>query len=160
MYPEKEKFLPLLEAVLHDVTPSTSPSAESTGSLTPLGSLAFPLVPIATPSRIPPRGDPDYVWDVFYHRSGLLNDRDAAANVATLTGLPESLADAYASASESEEDDEADEDSNDARLVQPEPFNCTAEEYYKDDYPDEESPGYDLSGNDDDLNWYDDHDWR
>ncbi|KAH9954006.1 hypothetical protein BC827DRAFT_1245594 [Russula dissimulans] len=155
MYPEKDKFLPLLEAVLHDVTPSTSPSAESTGSLTPLGSLAFPLVPITTPSQIPPRGDPDYVWDVFYHRLGLLNDRDGAANVATLTGLPESLADAYASASESEEEDEADEDSNDAAR-----FNCTSEEYYKDDYPDEESPGYDLSGNDDDLNWYDDHDWR
>jgi hypothetical protein len=70
------------------VTPSTSPSAESTGSLTPLGSLAFPLVPITTPSQIPPRGDPDYVWDVFYHRLGLLNDRDGAANVATLYVKP------------------------------------------------------------------------
>ncbi|KAH9954000.1 hypothetical protein BC827DRAFT_1245554 [Russula dissimulans] len=149
MDPEMEKFLPLLEEYLtiHEMKPSTSRSAESTGSLTPSGSLAFPLFPIATPSQIPPRGDPDYVWDVFYHRSGLLNDRDAAANVATLTGLPESLADAYASASESEEEDEADEDSN-------------AEEYYKNDYPDEESSDYDLSGSDDDLNWYDNHDWR
>jgi len=149
-----EKFLPLLEEYLtiHDMKPSTSRSAESTGSLTPSGSLAFPPVAIATSSQIPPSGDPDYVWDVFYHRAGLLNDRDAAANVATLTGLPRLLADAYASASESEEEDEADEDSN-------------AEEYYKNDYPDEESSDHDLSGSDDDAfrenpNWYDNHDWR
>jgi len=49
-----------------------------------------------------------------------------------LTGLPESLVDAYASASESEEDDEADEDSNGASH-----------------YPDKENSDYDLSGSDD-----------
>jgi len=67
---------------------STSRSAESTGSLTPSGSRAFPPLAIATSSQIPPRGDPDYVWDVFYHRPGLLNDRDAAANLATLYVKP------------------------------------------------------------------------
>ncbi|KAI9510147.1 hypothetical protein F5148DRAFT_1181910 [Russula earlei] len=144
--PEVQKFLPLLEEYLtiHDIKPSTSRSADSTGSLTPSGSRTLPHVPIAMPAQIRSNDDPDFVWDVFYHRSGLLNDRNAAANVATLTGLPEPLADTYASASESEEEDEADEDSN-------------AEEYYKNDYPDEESSDYDSG---DDSDWYDDHDWR
>lgn len=36
------------------------------------------------PAPIPPSDDPDYVWDVFYHRAGLLNEYDAAANIGTL----------------------------------------------------------------------------
>jgi len=66
------------------------------------------------------------------------------------------------------------------------PVDCAAEEYYKNDYPDEESSDYDLSGSDDgtypyvschslslwkqfselidifreDPNWYDNRDWR
>ncbi|KAH9968335.1 hypothetical protein BGW80DRAFT_1254476 [Lactifluus volemus] len=142
--PDMEKFLPLLREylTLHDVKPSTS--QESIGSLTPSRSTA--PVPIVMPLPILPRDDPDYVWDVFYHRAGLLNDYDAVGNVATLSGLPEPLADAYASASESEEEDEADEDSN-------------AEEYYKNDYPDEESPDYDTSedGDDNSLRDFDEH---
>ncbi|KAH9172632.1 hypothetical protein EDB89DRAFT_1964059 [Lactarius sanguifluus] len=146
--PEMEKFLPLLQEYLtiHDIKPSTSRTSDS-GSLTPSGSRSAP-VPVSAPAPIPPRDDPDFVWDVFYHRAGLTNEYDAAAKVATLTGLPNSLADAYASASESEEEDEADEDSN-------------AEEYYKNDYPDEESSAYDTEGSDlspDDSNDY--HDWR
>ncbi|KAI9447352.1 hypothetical protein BJY52DRAFT_1228295 [Lactarius psammicola] len=147
--PEMEKFLPLLQEYLtiHDIKPSTLRPSDSTGSLTPSGSRSAPIA-VAAPAPIPPRGDPDFVWDVFYHRAGLTNEYDAAANVATLTGLPDSLADPYASASESEEEDEADEDSN-------------AEEYYKNDYPDEESSTYDTEGSDispDDSNDY--HDWR
>jgi hypothetical protein len=69
--------------------------------------------------------DGDYVWDVFYHRPATLSEWNQAANVGTLTGLPPSFGDVYDSASDSEEEeDEADEDSN-------------AEEYYKNDYPDE-----------------------
>ncbi|KAI0248311.1 hypothetical protein BJV78DRAFT_1237447 [Lactifluus subvellereus] len=114
--PEMEKFLPLLKEYLtiHDIKPSTSQIAESIGSLTPSGSRSSAPIPIATPAPFPSRDDPDYVWDVFYHRAGLLNDYDAVANIATLRGLPGPLADAYASASESEEEDEADEDSNGA----------------------------------------------
>ncbi|KAH9059905.1 hypothetical protein EDB87DRAFT_1684173 [Lactarius vividus] len=147
--PEMEKFLPLLQEYLtiHDIKPSTSRTSNSAGSLTPSGSRSAPVA-VSAPAPIPPRDDPDFVWDVFYHRAGLTNEYDAAAKVATLTGLPNSLADAYASASESEEEDEADEDSN-------------AEEYYKNDYPDEESSSYDTDGSDfspDGSNDY--HDWR
>lgn len=151
--PEMEKFLPLLQEYLtvHDVKPSISRTSESTGSLTLSVSRSSAPVAIAAPGPIPPSDDPDFVWDVFYHRAGLTNEYDAAAKVATLTGLPNSLADAYGSSSESEEEDEADEDSN-------------AEEYYKNDYPDEESSDYDTSeGSDlflDDSNDYGNHDWR
>ncbi|KAI0291783.1 hypothetical protein B0F90DRAFT_1774468 [Multifurca ochricompacta] len=147
--PEMEKFLPLLQEYLtiHDVKPSASHKTGSTGSLTPSYSRSSAPVPIDAPAPIPPSDDPDYVWDVFYHRAGLLNDHDAVGNIATLTGLPGPLADAYASASESEEEDEADEDSNgtsfptDARIT----LRYAAEEYYKNDYPDEESSDYGTS---------------
>jgi hypothetical protein len=56
---------------------------DSAGSLTPSGSRSFAPVPIAIPAPVPPIEDPDYVWDVFYHRAGLLDAYDAA-NVATL----------------------------------------------------------------------------
>ena len=59
------------------------------------------------------------------------------------TGLPPSFGDTYDSASDSEEEDEADEDSNGGPFLT---FNYPlslngldiAEEYYKNDYPDEE----------------------
>lgn len=151
--PEMEKFLPLLQEYLtiHNIKPSTSRTSDSIRSLTPSGSRSSAPVAVAAPVPIPSSDDPDFVWDVFYHRAGLTNEYDAAAKVAMLTGLPDSLADPYASASESEEEDEADEDSN-------------AEEYYKNDYPDEESSECDSSeGSDlfhDDPNDYDNHDWR
>ena len=89
---------------------------------------SFTDLPAASP--IPHVDDPDYVWDVFYHRAGLDDDVDVqAVNVATLcvllcflrafthryslrTGLPASFTDPYASDSDSEPEDEADEDSN------------------------------------------------
>ncbi|KAH7913425.1 hypothetical protein BJ138DRAFT_1146173 [Hygrophoropsis aurantiaca] len=101
------------------------------------------------------KGD-DYVWDVFYRRPATLNEWVAAANVGTLTGLPPSLTDPYDSDTDSEEEDEADEDSN-------------AEEYYKNDYPDDEedSDGSDMfhehsEGSDVDYDAPDDeeHEWR
>ncbi|KAF8470987.1 hypothetical protein DFH94DRAFT_770526 [Russula ochroleuca] len=142
--PEMAKFLPLLEEylTLHDMKPHLSRAAESTGSLTPSGSRSLAPIQIPIPAPIPPIDDPDYVWDVFYHRAGLPDYE--AANVATLTGLPGPLADGYSPTSESEEEDEADEDSN-------------AEEYYKNDYPDEESSDYDASEGSDDV-IYDDSD--
>jgi len=73
-----------------------------------------------------PVGSGDYVWDVFYHRSLNLREWNEAVNVGTISGLPLAITNPYDSASESEEEeDEADEDSN-------------AEEYYKNDYPEEE----------------------
>ncbi|KAI0056405.1 hypothetical protein BV25DRAFT_1872792 [Artomyces pyxidatus] len=105
---------------------------------------------VLAPSAEPASPDPDYVWDVFYHRAGLLNEYDGITNVATLTGLPASFADPYMSDSESEEEDEADEDSN-------------AEEYYKNDYPDEESSEGDSDSNDmfhEASEDGEEHDWR
>ena len=63
--------------------PYLSRVAESTGSLTPSGSRSLAPAPITIPAPIVPNDDPDYVWDVFYHRAGLPNDYDGA-NVATL----------------------------------------------------------------------------
>jgi hypothetical protein len=73
-----------LDLSVHDIKPLSSRTAESTGSLTPSGSRAFAPVPIATPAPVLPRDDPDYVWDVFYHRAGLINEYDAAANIGTV----------------------------------------------------------------------------
>jgi len=92
----------------------------------------------ATPETIP--SSDDYVWDVFYHRPTTLSEWNAAANVGTLTGLPPSITDPYDSDSDSEAEDEADEDSN-------------AEEYYKNDYPDEEEDSEEGRSSDD---FYDD----
>ncbi|KAH9043526.1 hypothetical protein EDB83DRAFT_2318014 [Lactarius deliciosus] len=165
------------ECIIRIIKPSTSRTSDSTGSLTPSGSRSAP-VPVPAPAPIPPRDDPDFVWDVFYHRAGLTNEircRRKSCDVtvgrellARRTGLPNSLADAYASASESEEEDEADEDSNGAPHSRSQSFisdysvfGRTAEEYYKNDYPDEESSAYGTEGSDlslDDSNDY--HDWR
>ncbi|KAI0262443.1 hypothetical protein BC834DRAFT_1002584 [Gloeopeniophorella convolvens] len=151
--PEMDKFQTLLQDYLtiHDGKPSSSTPAASAGSLTPSAPRSSAPVPISAPAPIPPTDDPDYVWDVFYHRAGLLNEYDGVTKIATLTGLPEPLEDSYASSSDSEEEDEADEDSN-------------AEEYYKNDYPDEDSSEYDTSDGSDmfheDTEDYDDHDWR
>jgi hypothetical protein len=68
--------------------PPTPHTAGSVGSLTPSGSRSFAPVPIATPPSFEPSDDPDYVWDVFYHRAGLLNDYDAVTNIATLYVSP------------------------------------------------------------------------
>jgi hypothetical protein len=73
-----------LDLSVHDMKPLSSRTAGSTGSLTPSGSRSFAPVPIATPAPVLPRDDPDYVWDVFYHRAGLINEYDAAANIGTL----------------------------------------------------------------------------
>jgi len=96
----------------------------------------------------------DYVWDVFYRRPYSLSEWNSfAAKYGTVTGLPLSLEDDDLSDnSESEEEDEADEDSN-------------AEEYYKNDYPDEEDSDsfHTASDDDDDIDsdpLDSDHDWR
>ncbi|KAK7048130.1 hypothetical protein R3P38DRAFT_3387632 [Favolaschia claudopus] len=137
---EIEKFMPMLQEYLNinDISASPSDFSLNENSLTSEPSLS----------------SDDYVWDVFYHRPATLSEWNEAANVGTLTGLPPSITDPYDSASESEEEDEADEDSN-------------AEEYYKNDYPEEE----DSSGGDSDEfhedsedEFYDedgsDHEWR
>ncbi|KAG6900395.1 hypothetical protein C0993_011383 [Termitomyces sp. T159_Od127] len=111
MDPEMENFLPMLNDYLKH-----PPPVENTASLT---------------KDVTMQTNDDYVWDVFYHRPATLSEWNEAANVATLSGLPLSIANSYESASESEEEDEADEDSN-------------AEEYYKNDYPEEEDE-YDTS---------------
>ncbi|KAF7297734.1 Iwr1 domain-containing protein [Mycena kentingensis (nom. inval.)] len=116
---EMDKFMPMLSEYLkiNDISVADGSLSSSTSSVD------------------------DYVWDVFYHRPTTLSEWNAAAaNVATLTGLPASITDPYDSASDSEEEDEADEDSN-------------AEEYYKNDYPDEEDNSEEERSSDD---FYDD----
>ncbi|THG97934.1 hypothetical protein EW026_g4175 [Hermanssonia centrifuga] len=75
------------------------------------------------------QGENDYVWDVFYARPTSWRELYGLKhNVGTVTGLPDD--DMYGSDTDSEGDDEDDEDSN-------------AEDWYKNDYPDEESSNYD-----------------
>ncbi|TFY72883.1 hypothetical protein EVG20_g151 [Dentipellis fragilis] len=134
MDPEIEKFLPMLQDYLK--VGETAPPASAASA------------PLPSPG-VPPASNvegPDYVWDVFFHRPGALN-YTSVSNIGTLTGLPASFADPFSSDSESEPEDDADEDSN-------------AEEYYKNDYPDEEdSDGSDefheRSDHDDMRNDYD-----
>ncbi|VDB94146.1 unnamed protein product [Peniophora sp. CBMAI 1063] len=128
--PEMEKFQSLLQDYLkvHDIDPSaSSPSTSSAGG-----------VPIAAPAPLPPTDDPDYVWDVFYHRAGLMDDLEElpAVNVGTLTGLPGNFDAGDSDDEESVEGDEADEDSND-------------EGFYRNDYPDEgDDSDYESEGSD------------
>ncbi|KAI0316267.1 hypothetical protein OF83DRAFT_262772 [Amylostereum chailletii] len=151
---EMEKFLPMLQDYLkiHDIDPSSGPSSTSMTSSTSND------LPAADP--VPPTDDPDYVWDIFYHRAGLDNDEIKAVNIATLTGLPASFSDPYSSDSDTEPEDDADEDSN-------------AEEFYRNDYPEDEESDWDSDNGDsfhehsdyDDLSHRDDfnsgeHDWR
>ncbi|PPR07116.1 hypothetical protein CVT24_010952 [Panaeolus cyanescens] len=125
---EMDKFLPMLNEYLKIHDTDIGPK---NGSIKPGAS---PM--IGTPNADEGASDDDYVYDVFYHRPQTLAGWNNAINVATVTGLPPSYNDEYDTPSDSEEElDEADEDSN-------------AEEYYKNDYPDEE----DLSDE-----WHDDN---
>jgi len=112
---EMDKFLPMLNDYLkiHDLKLGTS---DPSGPET--GS-------VSNPSKLD-----DYVWDVFYHKPTTIGEWNEVANIGTLTGLPPSITDPNDSTSESEEEDEADEDSN-------------AEEYYKNDYPEDGSSSED-----------------
>ncbi|ETW81994.1 hypothetical protein HETIRDRAFT_451648 [Heterobasidion irregulare TC 32-1] len=145
---EMEKFQSLLQDYLqvHDITPFSPPLSALASSR---------ALPVQMPPPSAPSDDPDYVYDVFYHRAGALLENENVTNIGTLIGLPASFADPNSSDSESEEEDEADEDSN-------------AEEYYKNDYPEEDS--YEGSSDefhehseDDDFardDDHDDHEWR
>ena len=103
--PVMEKFQSLLQDYLkvHDIDPSSDASASCSSG-----------VPIAAPAPLPPTDDPDYVWDVFYHRAGLMDDLEElpALNIGTLTGLPGNFDAGDSDDEESVEGDEADEDSN------------------------------------------------
>ncbi|KJA14316.1 hypothetical protein HYPSUDRAFT_150581 [Hypholoma sublateritium FD-334 SS-4] len=132
---DMDNFLPMLNDYLsmHDSEPTSRiPLQKSSAATTSLKS--------KIPS--PVCDEDDYVWDVFYHRPATLSEWNAVANnVGTVTGLPPSFGDTYDSASDSEEEfDEADEDSN-------------AEDFYKNDYPDEEESG---SGA---YEWHEDSDY-
>jgi hypothetical protein len=66
---------------------------------------------------------------------------------AARSGLPPSITDPYDSVSDSEEEDEADEDSNGSLLAYFSYYVSNplspAEEYYKNDYPEEDDPSDD-----------------
>jgi len=111
----KSHTYPFIHCAVHDISPNlpVSPNA------------ATPKVRSGTPVGEDESGD--YVWDVFYHRPVTLSEwNSVAARTGTLTGLPVSVLDPDDSGSDSEADDEADEDSN-------------AEEYYKNEYPEDET---------------------
>ncbi|KDQ62178.1 hypothetical protein JAAARDRAFT_170388 [Jaapia argillacea MUCL 33604] len=112
---EMEKFLPMLQDYLrvNDITIPTTPPVGSTSQ----------------------SQEDEYVWDIFYHRPASLSEWNQIANFGTLTGLPPSLNDPYASDTDSEPEDEDDEDSN-------------AEDYYKNDYPEEEDAVSESDGSD------------
>lgn len=127
---EIDKFIPLLNEYLslHDISPSSTQQPKKEELKTSPG-VAFKSTKVYDDYG-------DYVWDVFFRRPGAGGLLDGNGNIATLTGLPP-VEDEYGSSSESEFEDEADEDSN-------------AEEYYKNDYPDEEEEAY-SSGTSDEF---------
>jgi hypothetical protein len=172
---------------VNDIDPTAEHPATSKDTLAPIGSPKRPAssnipmfssspsrrdpVPISAPAPLPPTDDPEYVWDVFYHRAGLADDYEEKPNVniATLcasllqtncaplkfvrTGLPASFDDPDSSDDESELEDEADEDSNgtitlafSANIIQCPSSTNPAEEYYKNDYPEEDSDDSGSSG--------------
>jgi len=135
---EMDKFLPMLKDYLkiHSIDPNDSSTSASSSNY---GSAA---------ANASGSSGGDYVWDVFYHRPASLSEWNDVANIGTVTGLPPSFGDGYDSTSDSDEElDEADEDSN-------------AEEYYKNDYPEDEEDSSDefheSSDHDDMMHYRDD----
>ncbi|KZT67116.1 hypothetical protein DAEQUDRAFT_746297 [Daedalea quercina L-15889] len=142
--PEVAKFLPLLQEYL---------KLEDTVAAPP----ATTLIP---PTK---EDDEDYVYDVFYQR--LTRSPSAMlGNVGTLTDVPDELT-LYDS------DDDDDSEVYSARFHESDDW-CTAEDWYQNDYPDEESDrdddgseGSDIfhDGSDHEDMMYDnddDHEWR
>lgn len=134
-----------------DVTASSAPLA-SNKATTPSDAATKSGLPLSTTAQaqtapaVADDEDLDYVYDVFFHRPGTLQDYANVGNVGTLyvlpfflsflilgclrnlwfcvcvilvfsTGLPASFGDPYESDSEDEPEDEADEDSNGMSLV-------------------------------------------
>ncbi|EJC98057.1 uncharacterized protein FOMMEDRAFT_171420, partial [Fomitiporia mediterranea MF3/22] len=122
--PEMEKFQTLLQDYLkvHDDIPSNAEERRTEGASN-------------TRTQVTPSTPGDYVYDIFYQRPSTLSERADLANMATLTGLPPAFDEDEDFGSESEVEDEADEDSN-------------AEDFYKNDYPDEESSASQSEGSD------------
>ncbi|KAJ3523173.1 hypothetical protein NM688_g8770 [Phlebia brevispora] len=110
--PEIEKFLPMLQDYLKINSIDTAAAAP-------------PAKKAKNDEPAEEGKEDDYVWDVFLSRPANAYELTRLANnIGTVTGLPED--EMYASDSDSEAEDEDDEDSN-------------AEDWYKNDYPDEES---------------------
>ncbi|KAL5482705.1 hypothetical protein ACEPAI_9299 [Sanghuangporus weigelae] len=129
--PEMEKFQQLLQDYLkvHEDMPQFAPENLNT----PRADLSLPT-------------SGDYVYDIFYYRPATLLERMNMMNAATISGLPSDFDMDDEFESDSEIEDEADEDSN-------------AEDYYKNDYPDEESSD-DASSKASDYWSEDEHDIR
>jgi len=113
--PEMEKFQSLLQDYLKvtessPIVPTIRESHSGINMLT---------------SRITPSSSEDYVYDVFYQRPSTISEWAEAANVGTVTGLPMNVDDSFDYDSDSEVEDDEDVDSN-------------AEDFYKNEYPDEE----------------------
>lgn len=137
---------PLSAPVISDKVTATEPKKKKS----PLPSSRIPSPTKALTARPEDQDpDPDYVWDVFFHRPGTLQDYANVGNVGTLyvvhlfpvftlhlhgflpridrhisfpsprTGLPASFGDPDESDAESEPEDEADEDSNGMHLLSP-----------------------------------------
>ncbi|CCL99468.1 uncharacterized protein FIBRA_01486 [Fibroporia radiculosa] len=123
MDPEMANFLPMLQDYLRLDGPSMATSSASTSS--------FP----SSANGTAPGDDNDYVYDVFYQRpttfQELYEPSLSIMNIGTLTGVPEELM-LYDSDSDSEVADTDDEDSN-------------AEDWYKNDYPEDEFDESDSS---------------
>ncbi|EIM81721.1 uncharacterized protein STEHIDRAFT_142261 [Stereum hirsutum FP-91666 SS1] len=163
--PDFEVFNDLLQDYLqlNDITPVSAPltsdkvtATERKKKKAPLPSSRVPSPTKALTARLEDQDpDPDYVWDVFFHRPGTLQDYANVGNVGTLTGLPASFGDPDESDAESEPEDEADEDSND-------------EGYYRNDYPDADTDEWSSNEGDGSDEWHEDsevedgeeHEWR
>lgn len=84
--------------------------SESNPGLSSLSSVRSNLSTSGSTSALGSTGD--YVYDIFYYRPSTWSEQQAAAGMATVTGLPAEFEDDYELATDSEPEDEADEDSN------------------------------------------------
>ncbi|CAK5284371.1 unnamed protein product [Mycena citricolor] len=159
--PKPRNGFKLYDAVLSSDSPRAGTSDEGMDAFSSLLEDYLKMNDI-TPSPavdiIPPSSSEDYVWDPMLAHCKFSRASHRLRLTSYRTGLPPSITDPYDSDSDEEEEDDADEDSN-------------AEEYYKNDYPDEEDSVSD-DGNVDDREFYEDseeeveyddgsdHDWR
>ncbi|KAK7689819.1 hypothetical protein QCA50_006458 [Cerrena zonata] len=134
-YDEQQRSFTVYEAVPSSTSLASAPSRDmdlEMAKFLPMleeylkVSDSVPSLPPDNSTGAEASNDDDYVWDVFYSRPASHKELFDQLNVGLVSGLPQSASGYLDSDSDDDLDEEEDEDSN-------------AEDFYKNDYPDEES---------------------